>query len=530
MNRQLKTLPQMTIEIDGAALELGERAALSEVRVRQHLSLPALCELTFFDVTEFLNDGDLLSLGAELRVSLSGQETPLFTGQITAVEHIYEPSNLHQVRLRGYDRLHLLRKRQPVRAFVQMTLRNLINELVKDFSLAVEAEKDSALRERIIQFEQTDFDLIAELAERNGLYFTLRENTLHVLTLEGIGEAIPLKLGVDLLEARVEINADKICRAVSTTGWNALRVENFSGSADSVRGGRSIGAEIDDANFGDDFQRIIADENITDELEAVALSQAELDWRAAQEVTLRGVAEGNPKLQPGTPIEVEGIAPNLNGSYVLASVNHTIDTLKGFVSEISTVLPKPVLRQKQSLATFGIVTGLDDPENYGRVRVKLPNYNDVETDWMQVVGMGAGIGKGLIALPDIDDTVLVFFPRGELTQGIILGGLYGTVQREDWDWGIEESNVKRFRLQTAGNQKISFDDVKQILRMENSDGSFVEMSPEKVSLHSQRDLEIAAPGRAITIKAKTIDFEQAEEVEEIEPPPAIEERPDVDSE
>jgi len=168
------------------------------------------------------------------------------------------------------------------------------------------------------------------------------------------------------------------------------------------------------------------------------------------------------------------------------------------------------LRQKQSLATFGIVTGLDDPENYGRVRVKLPNYNDVETDWMQVVGIGAGLGKGLLALPDIDDTVLVFCPRGELTQGIILGGLYGTLQREDWDWGIEESNVKRFRLQTAGNQKISFDDVKQILRMENSDGSFVEMSPEKVSLFSRRDLEIAAPGQAVLIKGKTIDFERAD--------------------
>lgn len=533
MNRQLKTLPQISVEIGGAALELSERAALAQIRVQQRLSLPSLCELTFFDANGFLSNGDLFSPGADLRVTVAESETPLFAGQITAVEHVYEPSNLRKIRLRGYDKLHLLRKRQKVRAFVQMTLNDLIGELVKDFSLSLEASENSALRERIIQFEQTDFDLMAELAERNGLYFALREDTLHVFTLAGTNDSVALKLGEALLEARVEINADKICRSVSTTGWNALRVENFSGLADSVRNGRSIGAEIDDANFGEPFERIITDENITDELEAVALSQAELDWRAAQEVTFWGVAEGNPQLQPGTPVEIEGIAQNLNGSYVLASVNHTIDTIKGFVSEISTVLPKPVLKQKQSLATFGIVTGLDDPENYGRVRVKLPNYNDVETDWMQVVGMGAGIGKGLIALPDIEDTVLVFFPRGTLTHGIILGGLYGSIQQEDWDWGIEQSNVKRFRLQTAGNQKISFDDVKKILRMENSDGSFVEMSPEKVSLHSQRDLEITAPGRGILIKAKTIDFERAEEV--AEPPNfqqvrAAEEREDADSE
>lgn len=515
MNRQLKTLPQITVEIDGAPLELSDRASLAEVRVQQRLSLPALCELTFFDATEFLASGDLLSLGADLRVSVAESATPLFTGQITAVEHVYEPSNQRKIRLRAYDRLHLLRKRQQVRAFVQMTLNDLIGELVKDFSLSVDAAENSALRERIIQFEQTDFDLMRQLAERNGLYFALREDTLHVFTLEGIAadDSVSLRLGENLLEARVEINADKICRAVSTTGWNALRVENFSGSAESFRNGRSIGAGIDDAGFGDELRRVITDENITDETEAAALSQAELDWRAAQEVTFWGAAEGNPKLQPGTPVEVEGIAQNLNGSYIPASVNHTIDAVKGFISEISTALPQPALRQKQSLATFGIVTGLDDPENFGRVRVKLPNYNDVETEWMQVVGMGAGIGKGLIALPDIDDTVLVFFPRGEPTQGIILGGLYGTIQQEDWDWGVEESKVKRFRLQTAGNQKISFDDVKQILRMENSDGSFIEMSPEKVSLHAQRNLEIAAPGHGILIKAKTIDFERAEEVE-----------------
>jgi uncharacterized protein involved in type VI secretion and phage assembly len=539
MNRQLKTLPQVTIEINGAPLELSERAALAQIRVQQRLSLPALCELTFFDATGILDGGDLLSLGADLRVTVAESETPLFAGQITAVEHVYEPSSLRKVRLRGYDKLHLLRKRQKVRAFVQMTLNDLINDLVRDFSLSVEAAETGALRERIIQFEQTDFDLITQLAERNGLYFALREETLHVFTLEGItaADSVSLKLGENLLEARAEINADKICRAVSATGWNALRVENFSGSAESSRSGRSIGASIDDAGFGDEFKRIIADENITDETEAAALAQAELDWRAAQEVTFWGAAEGNPKLQPGTPVEVEGIAPNLNGSYVLASVNHTIDTLRGFVSEISTALPEPVLKQKQSLATYGIVTGLDDPENFGRVRVRLPNYNDVETDWMQVVGMGAGLGKGLIALPDTGDTVLVFFPRGELTQGIILGGLYGTIQREDWDWGIEESNVKRFRLQTAGNQKISFDDVKQILRMENSDGSFVEMSPEKVSLHSQRDLEIAAPGRGILIRARTIDFERAEQAEEkrqaIPETPVAErdeERRDADSE
>lgn len=513
MTRQMTSLPQILIAVDGTPLPSREVAALVGIRVQQKLSLPTLCEITFREETDFLGGSDLLSLGADMSVKLDAFETSLFTGQVTAVEHLYEAGNRRTIRLRAYDKLHLLRKHQAVRTFVQITLEDLINELVKDLSFTVEMNENTPLRERIIQFDQTDLDLITEIAQRNGLYFFVSEDMLNVFTLQGAGETIELRLGENLFEARVEVNSDKICRKVSTTGWSTLRVERFEGSAEVERSGRSIGVEIDDAKFGDSFEHALVDENINDESEAAALSQAELDWSAAREVSLWGVAEGDTRLQPGSTVEIAGIQQDLNGSYVLASVNHTIDIEKGFVSEISTVPPTPILRPRSSLATYGVVTGLDDPEGFGRVRVKLPNYSDVETDWMQVLSAGAGIGKGLVALPDIDDTVLVFFPRGELTQGVVLGGLYGTAQRDGWDWGIDDSKTKRFRLQTAGNQKISFDDVNKILRMENSEGSFVEMSPEKVSLHAKTDLEIAAPGRAIVIKGKTIDFERMEDAD-----------------
>jgi phage baseplate assembly protein gpV len=213
-------------------------------------------------------------------------------------------------------------------------------------------------------------------------------------------------------------------------------------------------------------------------------------------------------LIPGVPLNVSGLAANLSGDYILSSVTHTIDTEKGFISEISTLPPTPVSHLHRSLATLGIVTKVDDPDRFGRVCVKLPNYNNVETDWLQVLTAGAGIGKGLLAIPDVEDSVLVFFPNGELTQGIVLGGLFGAMQREDFDWGVDDARVKRFSLLTGGGQKMIFDDTAQKLRVENSDGSFIEMSPEKFKLHAQRDLEIEAPGRAIRIKAKTVDFEQ----------------------
>jgi uncharacterized protein involved in type VI secretion and phage assembly len=509
MNRQLQTLPVVTIEIDGSALSSADMSNIAEIRVQQALSLPAVCEITFFSPTDSFNSSGFSAPGKSLRVSVDGSSDPLFNGQITAVQQVYGADGARQVRLRGYDKLHLLRKRQPVRALVQMTLSDLLNELTGDLGFSVKLAEDSSLLPRIIQFEQTDFDLLTRYVQANGLYFNLRGDTLHVFTLEGSGDAVELKLGVNLLEAQAEMNAEHACRNVTTTGWDATRAEAFSAAAGSMRSGRSVSAELDAGAFTGSLERFLVDRALFDEGQAQAISQSELDWRAAREISFWGVAEGDTKLIPGVPVSVEGLATDLSGSYIVSSVIHTIDTAKGFVSEISTLPPTPISHLHRSLATLGIVTKVDDPDKFGRVCVKLPNYNNAETDWLQVLTAGAGIGKGLLAIPDVDDSVLIFFPNGELTQGIVMGGLFGAMQREGFDWGVDEARVKRFSLLTGGGQKMIFDDTNKKLRVENSDGSFIEMSPEKVHLHAQRDLEIEAPGRAITIKGKTIDFEQA---------------------
>jgi len=61
--------------------------------------------------------------------------------------------------------------------------------------------------------------------------------------------------------------------------------------------------------------------------------------------------------------------------------------VKGFVSTVSTAR----LYDQRALAArsrTGYCDSVNDPEGYGRVQVKLPTYNEVETDWMGVVTPG----------------------------------------------------------------------------------------------------------------------------------------------
>jgi len=91
---------------------------------------------------------------------------------------------------------------------------------------------------------------------------------------------------------------------------------------------------------------------------------------------------------------------------------------------------------------------------------------------------------------------------------VVLGGLYGMWNKDEWDWGVDDTAVKRYTLRTPGGQRVRLDDAKQVVRLENSDGSYFEMTPDKVTVHSQRDLQIEAPGRNLVIKANKVDFQQ----------------------
>jgi phage baseplate assembly protein gpV/phage protein D len=502
----ISTLPHITVELDGRPLHEEDIQSLGKVRIQQRLSMPTLCELSFFESAGPLGDASLQPAGSSLRIAVRGNNIPLFTGQVTAVEYAYDSSRGRVVHVRGYDLLHQLRKRQEVRVFVQMTPADLARELVADLGIKVSESVSDPLWQRIVQHRQSDLDLLVEVTERSGQFITLRGDVLHVMTLDGIGDEIPLMLGESLMEARIEINGDPSCRSVTTSGWDPWRVEHHEGQVKTARVGRKVAVNVPPDRFGSDGERIVVDEVIQDDGQAEAISQAELDLRITREVIFRGVAEGDPHLRPGTPVAVQGVAKAFEGRYILTGVNHIIDNEKGFVSEIFTSPPAPKAHDRSAVAAFGIVTQVDDPENMGRVRVSLPTYQDIETDWISVLIPGAGEGKGLVMLPDVEDRVLVLLIHGDPAQGVILGGLYGTNRPPDW--GIEGGSIKRYTFLTPDGQKLTLDDADNTVRLDNGKGSFLKLSPGKVLLHSEVNLEIEAPGRSIVIRGQSIDFER----------------------
>jgi uncharacterized protein involved in type VI secretion and phage assembly len=497
-------LPKIEIEVNGRQLPASVCAMINAVKVQQHLGLPAQVELTFLDVGKYPDLYDLLTPGSPLRVDVNSFSEPLFNGHITALEWRYSSGRRQELFVRGYDPLYRLGQRQTNRTYTNLTPADLARSLADEIGLKVAAPQHGPSWARLYQHRQSDLALLQDMAERCGLYPTVRGAVLHLITLAGDNRDLPLRLGENLAEADVEMNASACCHSIGVEGWDPQRSIPVQARASQTSLTDLVSGKARPEQGEERFARTLSNESAVDQQQAAALAQAELDRRKAAQVVFRGVAEGDPDLQPGCSVRVEGLEPALNGRYVLTEVTHQIDARRGFISVLSTQPPQAPARTRAAVATLGIVIQVNDPDQCGRVRVVLPAYSSIESDWIGVLTTAAGPGKGLVALPNPGDTVLVLLLHEDPAQGLVLGGLYG--QERLADSGIENGVVKRFTFHTADGQLITLDD--RSLRLQNRAGSFIELSPDQLHIFSHTPLTIEAPGNSVTIKGSLIDFVQ----------------------
>lgn len=505
--RHTYVTPDITVELDGARLDDPEIRLLSSVHVRSKLSCPAQCELTFRQDLSRLPELTLPEPGASLEVTLSDRNETLFSGKVTALEYEHGPSGDRLIRVRGYDALYDLRKAQPVRTHVEMTLADLAEEVAGTAGYSVEADEEGPLLERLIQFDRDDLRFLVTTAARYGYYLAPRGETLHLVSLAGLDrDPVSLTLGDNLFEARLELNDHSVYGSARASGWDLQRTLLHAGDTDVPRNAGGVPEAAESHRSGADPQRALMDRAARRDSESEGIARGELDRTAAGMAVCWGVAEGDPGLLPGTPIEVEGVERRLCGRYVLTDVTHRIDSEHGYVCEFSTRPPALPEEQHNPNLTAGKVVDVDDPDGLGRINVALPAHDDCETGWLNVILPGAGAEKGLIALPQVGDLVLVLSPTAEPAEGVVLGGFFGPDGPSDA--GVDGGSIERFIFKTPGGQKIVLDDDRKRIRLQNSSGGFVQLSPGGVRIHAAADLRIDAPGNAITIRGATIDFEQ----------------------
>ena len=80
--------------------------------------------------------------------------------------------------------------------------------------------------------------------------------------------------------------------------------------------------------------------------------------------------------------------------------------------------------------TVGLVTDNVDPDELGRIKVKFPTLTEEPLSfWLRQVSPNAGKERGIYALPEKDDEVMVMFMQGDVNTGVILGQFWNGVDK-----------------------------------------------------------------------------------------------------
>lgn len=80
---------------------------------------------------------------------------------------------------------------------------------------------------------------------------------------------------------------------------------------------------------------------------------------------------------------------------------------------------------------IGVVTGNNDSEGLGRIKIKFPwrgegGEDEDESFWARIASPMAGNNRGMVFYPEVNDEVLVAFEQGDVNHPYIIGALWNS--------------------------------------------------------------------------------------------------------
>lgn len=139
---------------------------------------------------------------------------------------------------------------------------------------------------------------------------------------------------------------------------------------------------------------------------------------------------------------------------------------------------------------LAVVLDNSDPEQRGRVRLRLPA-TGLET-WAAVMVPSAGSGYGVSLLPRVDEQVVVAFVSPDLP--IVLGAVWsGNSSHPDDSRPVED----RYALRTPGGLQVLLDDQSPRVRIETPSGNQLTLTDEgggKVTIEQGGETVEMSPG------------------------------------
>jgi uncharacterized protein involved in type VI secretion and phage assembly len=514
-----------SVLVDGTEIAPEQRDRVKEIRVVDFLRLPDVCTLEITYPKAEGVDSLPFSIGKPLEVRLGAADElvthTLFKGEVVTLEPEFGAGGC-SVRVRAYDRAHVLHRSRRVRTFQNQTTSDIVKKIVSEAGLVARCDVAGEPHAFVQQDNETDWDLIWRLADRAGLEFIVdgEAGELRKPTAEN---PIELDWPGSLRSFRPRITAVQQVEEATLRAHDPLTKQVIEARADRPEQIARIGiARGDVAGAFDGATVHVATEPVASEAEGRVLAQALLDRLANGYVAAEGIAPGNPRIRAGTAVQVSGVGSSFSGTYRVAMSTHVLrsgsyethfansaeHTMVGMLGSAGA-RPAPGFG---SQLVLGVVTNNDDPAGIGRVRVRYPALgDDLEGAWARIASTSAGAERGVTMLPVVGEEVLVGFEHDDTRRPYVLGSLFSgkdqpgadLLQAKDGSFALKSDakihlqSTDAFTLKTGANLVVEVKgDVSETIQ-----GGRTSQTTGKTGVKATQALELE--GQSVTVSGMT---------------------------
>jgi phage protein D/phage baseplate assembly protein gpV len=520
------------IRADGALIDDTLASMLTEVRVRDSLSLPASALLKFADPQLRRLDSHPLQLGSELVVAMgaigAGAPVKVFKGEVVAHEPEFDQEGITIV-IRAYDKAHRLQRARKVRTFQQVSASDMVRTIAGEAGLTGSAESTGFVHEFFQQSAETDREFIRRLERRYDFEFVMEDGRYAFRKAgEGRGE-VALEYGKpELLSFRPRLTAAEQLETVEVRGWDPKAMQAITGTASNGADPGAIGVQRSKVATTYPGTSLVADRTLEESGEAGTLAKAALDRRAAQFVEAEGACVGSPAIRAGKRLRITGLGTKLSGEYHVTSATHVMRSVTGTYQShfqisgrsergLLDLMHPPEKRDWAQHVVVGVVTNNNDPDGMGRVRVKFPALDEgLDSAWARVLTHNAGNERGIFMVPQPNDEVVVAFENGDTRRPLVIGSVFNgknvvgdeLLARRDGTFVVAAD--KQGHVHTKEDLTLKSDQ-KLIVQVtsdheEKTDGNVSQEAGGGAKLKVGSSYEVEA-GAGITIKGATIAVE-----------------------
>ncbi|MCF2518553.1 type VI secretion system Vgr family protein [Dyadobacter sp. CY351] len=477
------------------------------------------------------------------------QKTSLvFIGIITSIQLQMKDAIDNTVVVSGVSPTILFSTGNNTRSFSEMSLSNIVSEVISPFKGFLKAYISPDFSERIgyiTQYQEDNYHFLQRLAETYGEWFYYDgEQFIFGKSSRVSSSPASLEYGSNLTQLEYELKLVPMLFKGKHYGYVQDEVSEIKS--------RDEKAELQDhaQTAFEKSESLFSYENLDISFQSSGSNSAlqnAVKNKKSESGNKLAVIKGTStslEMRVGSPVTIkDDIIENGNtqrtddyGLFVVTNIRHYVDS-RGFYQNSFEAIPQDIayppvdyrIFQPKAETQPAKVVDTNDPEQMGRVKVQFYwQKNGESTPWARVANLMSGDESGVYFIPEVDEVVFVDFEMGNPDIPFVRGSMFTGRALPGSELFQSENNFKGIITRSGNSILIDDSSGKEQIRIYNpesrnevllsmdnephieikSDGKIkieakeIELKAEKISMNAQQDWTVETNKGSIEAKAK----------------------------